>query len=139
MEFLSIHQQKKMIQAFVTGDKARKMENLPSEVVKQHLLEHLRRVTKQDVPEPAFFRRSKWGQNIWMRGSYNSYIPVKGDKAGLKSRAPLAQPVTNSKNAKVIHWAGEHTSDTRYGTVDGAMDSGETAAFAIIDDMDSLV
>ncbi|XP_064079760.1 spermine oxidase-like isoform X3 [Macrobrachium nipponense] len=138
MEFLSIHQQTKMIQAFVTGDKARQMENLSSDVVKQHLLEHLRRVTKQDVPEPTFFRRSKWGQNIWMRGSYNSYIPVQGDKAGLRSRAPLAQPITNSKNGKVIHWAGEHTSDTRYGTVDGAMDSGETAAFAIIDDMDSL-
>ncbi|XP_068237571.1 spermine oxidase-like [Palaemon carinicauda] len=137
MEFLSIHQQTNMLQAFVTGDKARQMENMSSEEVKEHLLSHLRRVTGQDVPEPTLFRRTQWEKNVWMKGSYNSYIPVTGDAAGLTSREPLAKPISNSQGVKVIHWAGEHTSNTRYGTVDGAMDSGETAAFAIIDDMDT--
>lgn len=57
MEFLTIHQQDTMIQAFVTGEHAKAMENLPEETVKQHLVWHLENITGVKVPPPTFFRR----------------------------------------------------------------------------------
>ena len=33
---------------------------------------------------------------------------------------------------QVLLWAGEHTHNTRYGTVDGAMDTGNTEALRIL-------
>ncbi|XP_064122013.1 peroxisomal N(1)-acetyl-spermine/spermidine oxidase-like [Macrobrachium nipponense] len=135
MEVMGVHQQLNLLQAFVNGDYAQKMENLSDDDVKRHILKFLRRVTGQTVPEPTFFRRSQWGKNVWVRGSYSSYITVSGDQAGLKSRNPLSVPITNSYGNKVIHWAGEHTNGTRYGTVDGALGSGTRAAVRIINDM----
>ncbi|XP_068237570.1 spermine oxidase-like [Palaemon carinicauda] len=128
MEFLTIHQQDKMIQAFVTGEYALMMEELPEETVKDHLIQHLKDLTGQNVPEPTFFRRSKWYDDIWMRGSYNSYVTVEGDKAGLKNRKPFLRPIKNGQKNQVIFWAGEHTDTTRFGTVDGAMKSGQKTA-----------
>ncbi|XP_066948683.1 spermine oxidase-like isoform X2 [Macrobrachium rosenbergii] len=135
MEVMGVHQQLNLLQAFVNGDYAQKMEDLSDADVKRHILKFLGRVTGQTVPEPTFFRRSQWGKNIWVRGSYSSYITVSGDQAGLKSRGPLAKPITNSHGNKVIFWAGEYTNTTRYGTVDGAMGSGTRAARQIISDM----
>lgn len=57
MEFMTIHQQPNMLQAFVAGDYARQMEALPEDTVRQHLVTHLATVTGQVVPEPVFFRR----------------------------------------------------------------------------------
>ncbi|XP_064079762.1 peroxisomal N(1)-acetyl-spermine/spermidine oxidase-like isoform X2 [Macrobrachium nipponense] len=132
MEFMNIHQQDKMIQGFVPGDYALQMEKLPEETVKSHLIQFLKGLTGQEVPEPTFFRRSKWMDNVWMRGSYNSYVTVEGDKAGLKSRKPFLKSIKNQQNNKVIFWAGEHTDTTRFGTVDGAMKSGTKAAQRIV-------
>lgn len=57
MEFLTIHNQSNMLQAFVPGEYARKMEALPEETVKRHLLSFLADVTGKSIPEPSFFRR----------------------------------------------------------------------------------
>lgn len=38
---------------------------------------------------------------------------------------------------QLLLWAGEANSNKRYGTVDGAMDSGENEAYRIIDYMDA--
>ncbi|XP_066965586.1 spermine oxidase-like isoform X1 [Macrobrachium rosenbergii] len=136
MEYLSIHQQTPILQSFLTGGYALHMESLSDDEVKDHLVRFLKAVTKKTFPPPSFFRRSKWSKNIWMRGSYNSFVTVEGDRLGLKSRAPFQVPITN-KFGKVIFWAGEHTSTDRYGTVDGAMLSGRSAAKAIITDNSS--
>ncbi|XP_068238048.1 peroxisomal N(1)-acetyl-spermine/spermidine oxidase-like [Palaemon carinicauda] len=130
MEYSSIHQQTPIIQAFVSGNDALHMESLTDAEVQDHVVRFLQAVTKQTVPPPTFFRRSKWHENIWMRGSYYSFVTVEGDQQGLKSRAPLRKPIVNHFG-KVIFWAGEHTHNTRYGTVDGAMKSGNIAANAI--------
>ncbi|XP_068237514.1 spermine oxidase-like [Palaemon carinicauda] len=134
MEFMSIHQQVPIIQAFVTGNYSLKMESLTEEKVEEHILAHLQRlnITDAPIPPPTFRRRTKWYDNIWMRGSYNSIIPVEGDKQGLKSRDPFLVPIENNFG-KVIFWAGEHTDTYRYGTVDGAMMSGRQTAEEIIE------
>lgn len=137
MEVLGVHQQPNVLQSFVVGDSARKMENLSNDDVKRHILNFLRRVTGQTVPEPSFFKRSQWGKNVWVRGAYSSYITVSGDQAGLKSRRPFAEAIINSYGNRVIHWAGEHTHLSRYGTVDGAMGSGKRAAIEILEEMES--
>lgn len=58
MEFMTIHQQPTMCQAFVAGEYAQAMEALPEETVKQHAVWLLANATGQEVPEPTFFRRS---------------------------------------------------------------------------------
>ncbi|KAK3891169.1 hypothetical protein Pcinc_004958 [Petrolisthes cinctipes] len=133
MEILTIHQQPNMLQGFIPGDYGIALENLPEATVKEHIVQHLKDVTGQNVPEPTFFRRSRWMANPWTRGSYNSFVTVEGDKAGLRNRNPLTRPLVNSNQKKMLYWAGEHLSNTRYGTVDGAMDTGETQAYRLID------
>ncbi|XP_037793525.1 spermine oxidase-like [Penaeus monodon] len=131
MEFMTIHQQPNMLQAFVPGNYARQMEALSEETVKQHLVTHLATVTSQTVPAPTFFRRTQWEENVWMRGSYNSYVTVEGGLSVMPNRRPLARPFR--RNGKpLLLWAGEHTHTTRYGSVDGAMATGEREAKKII-------
>ncbi|XP_047485956.1 spermine oxidase-like [Penaeus chinensis] len=131
MEFITIHQQPNMLQAFVPGNYARQMEALPEDTVKQHLITHLATVTNQVVPDPTFFRRTQWEDNVWMRGSYNSYVTVEGGLTVMPNRSPLARTVR--RNGKpLLLWAGEHTHTTRYGSVDGAMATGVREAKKII-------
>lgn len=128
----NVHQQTSVLQMFMTGRDAKRMEELPEETVKQHVLHLLATATGHDVPQPTFFTRSQWGQDPWYRGSYSSYVTVEGDRAGLHSRDRLAVPLVNSKGNTVVLWAGEHTHNTRYGTVDGAMKTGKREAINLL-------
>ncbi|KAK7078933.1 hypothetical protein SK128_020192 [Halocaridina rubra] len=128
VEAFSIHQQTNVLQMFVTGSDATQMEELPQETVKQHVRQLLSEATGLQVPEPSFFRRSQWGLNPWTRGSFSSYITLAGNEGGLRRRKQLAVPLKNSKGSKVLLWAGEHTHNTRYSTVDGALSSGKREA-----------
>ncbi|XP_042240426.1 peroxisomal N(1)-acetyl-spermine/spermidine oxidase-like isoform X2 [Homarus americanus] len=128
----SIHRHRGVLQLFVTGANSIHVENLPEDIIKKHVLYLLKRVTGENIPQPTFFRRSRWSSNPWTRGSYSSYITVSGAKAGIHHRDQLAVPLTNSKGKAVVVWAGEHTHNTRYGTVDGAMDTGKREALRIV-------
>ncbi|XP_064103449.1 spermine oxidase-like [Macrobrachium nipponense] len=57
MEFVSTQRHDNVLQAVVTGESAKLMENLPEEEVKNQVVRHLKRVTGQNVPPPSFFRR----------------------------------------------------------------------------------
>nr|XP_053635527.1 spermine oxidase-like isoform X3 [Cherax quadricarinatus] len=128
----SIHQHWTVLETFVTGANSTYMESLPESIVKEHILYLLRRVIGDIVPEPTFFRRTRWGSNPWTRGSYSSFITLDGDKAGIHRHDQLASPLVNSKGKTVVLWAGEHTHNTRYSTVDGAMETGKHEALKII-------
>ncbi|XP_047486049.1 spermine oxidase-like [Penaeus chinensis] len=134
MEYLTIHQQNEMLQGFVTGEEAIAMESIPEATLKKHLQWHLANATGMNVPEPIFFRRSQWQNNVWVRGSYNSYLKTGGT---LKNRSPLAKPAVISGKPMLL-WAGEHTHSTRYGTVDGAIVTGEREADRIINYWDQM-
>lgn len=108
------------------------MERLPKDLVKRHLMHLLATTTGIKVPEPILFTRSQWGQNPWTRGSYSSYVTVEGDGNGLHKRQRLGMPLNNSLGKTVVFWAGEHIHNTRYGTVDGAMEVGEQQARRLI-------
>nr|XP_053635526.1 peroxisomal N(1)-acetyl-spermine/spermidine oxidase-like isoform X2 [Cherax quadricarinatus] len=93
----SIHQHWTVLETFVTGANSTYMESLPESIVKEHILYLLRRVIGDIVPEPTFFRRTRWGSNPWTRGSYSSFITLDGDKAGIHRHDQLASPLVNSK------------------------------------------
>ncbi|XP_066986466.1 uncharacterized protein [Macrobrachium rosenbergii] len=124
----TIHQQPSILEIFVTADSARRMEVLPEGVARQHVLHLLRSYSGLPVPEPTFFKRSKWGLDPWKRGSYCSLVTIEAEQAGFQNRQEFTTPLTNSKGVEVVLWAGEHTHDTRYCTVDGAMETGEREA-----------
>ncbi|XP_042858045.1 spermine oxidase-like, partial [Penaeus japonicus] len=128
----SVYNQAAVLEMFIMGENSRRMEKLPENTVRDHLLYLLRRVTKQDVPRPTFFNRTTWGSNRWTRGSYSSFVSVAGARAGLRRREALATPIANANGKTVVTWAGEHTHNTRYGTVDGAMATGEREAHRIL-------
>ncbi|XP_042858458.1 peroxisomal N(1)-acetyl-spermine/spermidine oxidase-like [Penaeus japonicus] len=115
------------IEAFTTGKASEVMERLSEEEVQAHFLELLRNTTETEIPEPAFFRRTTWGSDPWVRGSYSTLITTTGFESGVTSRAPLRSPLYSGEKM-VLQWAGEHTSDSRFSTVDGAMGTGEREA-----------
>ncbi|XP_063865116.1 LOW QUALITY PROTEIN: peroxisomal N(1)-acetyl-spermine/spermidine oxidase-like [Scylla paramamosain] len=128
----SVHQQKAVVELFVTGNSSLYMEELQEDEVKDHVMHLIRKASGQAVPEPTFFRRTRWSRDPWTLGSYATYITVEGHEAGLRNHSQLAQPIKNSAGHTVLLWAGEHTHNTRYGTVDGAMDTGNAEALRIL-------
>ena len=81
---------------------------------------------------------SRWNCNPYFRGTY-SYRTIYADKEGI-SPNNLAEPLLISKmiNKKEVKcprvlFAGEATDFTRYGTMDGAMQSGKREAKRIYD------
>ena len=81
---------------------------------------------------------SRWNCNPYFRGTY-SYRTIYADKEGISPK-DLAEPLFISKmiNKKEVKcprvlFAGEATDFTRYGTMDGAMQSGKREAKRIYD------
>lgn len=128
VSLFSVHRQRAVLELFVTGSHSSQMEALEEDEVKAHVTHLLRRVSGQDVPEPTFFRRTRWGSDPWTLGSYSTFVTMEGNKAGLRRRSQLATPLKNSTGHTVLLWAGEHTHNTRYSTVDGAMETGQREA-----------
>ncbi|XP_076039581.1 peroxisomal N(1)-acetyl-spermine/spermidine oxidase-like [Oratosquilla oratoria] len=124
-----------VVQAFVTGERSIHMESLPEETVKQHMLYLMRKVFDEEVPEPNFFRRTEWHKNVWTRGSYESYVTMKGDNQGLHNHEPVKKPHKDSLGRTTLFFAGEHTNTIRFGTVDGAISSGVEQASNIMDEL----
>ncbi|XP_050703164.1 uncharacterized protein LOC126988795 [Eriocheir sinensis] len=117
-----------MLEMTVTGEASSIMETLKPETIISHLVTFLRATNKKNiVPLPLFFHRSKWCENKWARGSYQSYaVPGKGG-LHLQDRSSLVE-LRNSKKIQPVFFGGEHTSSDRFGTVDGAFVSGVEAA-----------
>ncbi|XP_063609913.1 peroxisomal N(1)-acetyl-spermine/spermidine oxidase-like [Penaeus indicus] len=129
----SVHSAPDVLQMFIMGKDSKNMENLPQETVLEHVMYLLKRVTLQDIPQPDFFHRTSWYNNPWTRGAYETYITLWGDHQGLKGHDPITVPLKNSQGRQVVMWAGEHTHSTRYGTVDGAYDTGEREGYRLLD------
>ncbi|XP_076031217.1 peroxisomal N(1)-acetyl-spermine/spermidine oxidase-like [Oratosquilla oratoria] len=130
--FLTIRGPWAVMEGFVTGESSLRVEDMPEETVKEHVMYVLRKVMDEHVPEPNFFKRTQWSKNIWTRGSYESYIKVDGYKKGFMNRDPITEPLVNKLGKKTVLFAGEHTNTLRFGTVDGAMASGNREASNIM-------
>lgn len=76
-----------------------------------------------DAPDPVAVRMTDWTNDPLANGSY-SFVPVGGSPADM---AQLGRPGSRS-----LHFAGEHTMPTCFGTVQAAYESGRAAAAAIL-------
>ena len=72
-----------------------------------------------DIPAPVEIKRTRWHRDPFARGSYAA-PPVGMDPL---TAAYLAEPLGNR-----LFFAGEATSTTRFGYVDGAFDTGRREA-----------
>jgi monoamine oxidase len=69
--------------------------------------------------------RFHWPSNAWVKGSYAAYRPGQWSTI----RGAEGERLDN------LHFAGEHCSSTSQGFMNGAIETGERAARAILDDL----
>ncbi|KAK9903424.1 hypothetical protein WJX75_005208 [Coccomyxa subellipsoidea] len=106
---------KPILISLVSGKAAYDSESMSDEEMSAAAMEVLKRLYGEDIPVPVCSRATKWGSDIYSRGSY-SYVAVG---ASAKTYDALAAPVRRR-----VLWAGEHTCKEHPDTVGGAMLTG---------------
>ncbi|MEM8925194.1 MAG: FAD-dependent oxidoreductase [Actinomycetota bacterium] len=108
---------------FSTSSTARRLRHVADEEERVRLaVEWLREVLGDDVPSPIGGRSIDWSGEPWSLGGYASHRGI-----GAWTSAPdLFTPVGP------IHFAGTETADEWRGFMEGALQSGERAAAAIL-------
>ncbi len=109
--------------AFSAGTAGEQNELRSDAEVVASLMECLRKMYGQDIPEPVGHLVTRWNQDPFSLGSY-SYTPV-GSKQS--QRRQIGMPVENR-----LFFAGEATSQFFPSTVHGAFLSGVRAAYEIM-------
>lgn len=61
---------------------------------------------KRLIDNSQLLSRSLWEDNVWMRGSYNSYVTVEGALSVMPNRSPLARTVR--RNGKPVSSTRKH-------------------------------
>jgi monoamine oxidase len=109
--------------AFSAGTAGEKNELRDNVELVACLIDCLRKMYGQNIPEPVGHLVTRWNQDPFSLGSY-SYVPV-GSKQSL--RRQIGTPVENR-----VFFAGEATSQFFPATVHGAFLSGVRAAYEIM-------
>lgn len=109
-----------ILNAYMTGRNARTMMALPEPDRERVLLEHLEAIFPGIAPEVEGVHWFSWDDEEWSLGDYISFAPGE-----LTAQRPHIAPPD-----RLLHFAGEHTSD-RPGWMDGAIASGHRAASEI--------
>jgi monoamine oxidase len=102
-----------------SGDYADKVDAMDERTVKADVMAVLRDIFGAKVPEPRAIARHVWSLDPFARGAY-SFIALGAEPDDYAALANAASPR--------LHLAGEHTSADYYGTVHGALTSGERVA-----------
>lgn len=109
--------------AFSAGATGAANEALPDAEIVKSLMDCLRKMYGENIPEPSGFQVTRWNSDPFSLGSY-SYTPV-GSKQSF--RRQIGMPVENK-----VFFAGEATSQFFPATVHGAFLSGVRAAYEIM-------
>jgi monoamine oxidase len=109
--------------AFSAGATGAANESLPDAEIVKSLMDCLRKMYGENIPEPSGFQVTRWNSDPFSLGSY-SYTPV-GSKQSY--RRQIGMPVENK-----VFFAGEATSQFFPATVHGAFLSGVRAAYEIM-------
>ena len=112
-----------MLLTFAAGPWGREVEDWDDDRTVAEVVEALRGMYGEYVPEPTAHRITRWGQDPFSVGSY-SYIATG---ASHLDHDALAAPVDG-----VLHLAGEATWGDEPATVEGAFRSGHRAAERIL-------
>ncbi|KAJ8963210.1 hypothetical protein NQ318_018676 [Aromia moschata] len=132
-----VEQNPRVLMAWFTGEMVPVVELLPEETLIQGIIYMLNKVLGKtySITKLNKITRSMWYSNPHFRGGY-SFQTVRTRRAsqdGTSSEDDLAEPLWDSRNRMVLHFAGEATHPTHYGTVHGAMETGYREAERIID------
>ncbi|KAI8085104.1 uncharacterized protein BX664DRAFT_300835 [Halteromyces radiatus] len=107
----------------VTQDNAHRVEAMTDDQVKDELMDVLRKMYGDDIPEPTDFVFPRWYSNPLFRGSYSNWPSGEMDQHHENMKAPLHNRV---------FFAGEAMSKDYYGYLQGGWISGEQAAKSVI-------
>jgi monoamine oxidase len=111
------------LMTFAFGDYATVTESMTDSDIINEVMQHLKSVYGNSIPNPNNMLRTKWGQNMNSFGAY-SYATNGTTSNDFDT---LAKPINNK-----LFFAGEHTSKAYRGTVHGAYLSGIREANNII-------
>ena len=111
------------LMTFAFGDYAIKTELMSDKEVITAIMEQLKSIYGEDIPNPTKMLRTKWKSNKYSFGAY-SFVPYTAKSLDFK----VFEESINNK----IYFAGEHTSIKYRGTVHGAYLSGIREAKKII-------
>jgi monoamine oxidase len=108
---------------FLEGARARDHGRMPPARRREAVLGGLERLFGDRARQPERFIERSWAEEEWTRGCYGCYMPTGGWTAfGPALRAPIGP----------IHWAGAETATVWSGYMDGAVESGQRAAAAVL-------
>ena len=112
------------LMTFAFGDYATLTESMSDNDIITEIMQHLKTIYGNSIPNPTNMLRTKWGQNINSYGAY-SYATNGTTTTDFDT---LAKALNNK-----LFFAGEHTNRDYRGTVHGAYLSGIREADKIND------
>lgn len=130
--FRSVDFQPNVLLGWIVTESAAKMETIPEEVVRDKVVELLRKYlgVRFNITQPVNFQRSSWYSNPHFRGTY-SYPSMLAGRFNATA-ADLAATVRNDQNEEVLYFGGEATHSYSFATVHGALESGWREAEKIL-------
>jgi monoamine oxidase len=115
-----------VILMFLEGDQARTFGRLPEDERRAALTAELVRHYGGKAARPEFYVDGEWSERQWTRGCYNAnHGPHVWTSYGSALSAPIG----------VIHWASTDTATYWSAYMEGAVDAGERAARAVIQEL----
>jgi monoamine oxidase len=112
-----------VLTGFVLGSDARRWGGRPAGERKRAILESFARFFGREALHPRGYAECDWGAEPYARGGYAG-VPVPG--FFLDHGRALREPVGR------VHWAGTETAARWNGYMDGAVESGQRAARAVL-------
>jgi monoamine oxidase len=113
-----------ILMGFVEGEEGRRLGRLAPEVRRREVLACFAAFVGPEALEPQAFHERSWADEEFSRGCYAGLFgPGTWTSYGEAVRAPIGR----------IHWAGTESATVWTGYMDGAVQSGERAAFEVCD------
>ncbi|UXA17805.1 FAD-dependent oxidoreductase [Mycobacterium sp. SMC-4] len=115
-----------VILLFLEGEQARTYGRLPREDRRAALTAELVRHYGRSADRPEFYVDGEWAQRQWTRGCYNANLgPLVWTSYGHALAAPIGP----------IHWASTDTATRWSAYMEGAVQAGERAALAVVEEL----
>lgn len=113
-----------VLMGFVEGEEGRRLGRLAPDVRRKEVLACFAAFVGDAALSPIDFHQRAWSEEEYSRGCYAGLFgPGTWTSYGEALRAPVGP----------LHWAGTETATVWSGYIDGAVQSGERAAFEVCD------
>jgi monoamine oxidase len=113
-----------VLASFAFGPNARKLAWMPADERQLLVLDALRRRFGANAADPIAYEEANWEREEWTRGCSAAHLAT-----GVLTQFGRSIGVFFGR----VHWAGTETATTSWGTIDGAIRSGQRAADEVIE------